>query len=260
MSFNEPMEDAVSRRRASTTYFSAEDQFIGSAPEQEEANASPLDVPAPPVGILTGGKKRGGVRWRDEHPSDDAPAERIKHFDFLDSPEQIRSEEEYGGKDFSVPDDTREHPWFKNQKAMMSHRNAENVKRRGSQLQAMVMSLPRAEANANTYAQDIATDEELSRPQVSATDAENDEFIAEQDRTRRRQSRALGVRAYDRDGRADVVRRANASRRQPSGGFFSNMMRSVGRMFGGGQTRDRTFDAVPRRGWFQRFKDRFSRN
>jgi hypothetical protein len=246
-------------KRASTTYFSAEDQFIGSAPDQEVAIEPPVIAPAQPAGILTGGKKRGGVKWRDENPSEDAPAERIKHFDFLDAPEKIRSEEEYGGNDFSVPDDTREHPWFNSQSAMMNHRKKDNVRRRGADLQEMVMSLPRAEANANTYAQDIGTDEELSRPKVEATEAENAEFMADEDRARRRQNRALGVRSYGLDQRGDVVRRANAGRQGAAGGFFSNMMRKVGRLLGAGQSRDRTFDAVPHRGWFRRLRDRFSR-
>lgn len=259
MSFHEPFEDTASRKRASTTYFSAHDQFIGSAPEQEIVDDSPVVAPAAPTGILTGGKKRGRVKWRDENPSEDAPAERIKHFEFLDAPEKIRSEEEFGGNEFSVPDDTREHPWFNSQNAMMDHRTKDNIRQRGKKLQELVMSLPRAEANANTYAQDIGTDEELNRPKVRATDAEKAEFMNDEDRARRRQNRALGVRSYGLKQRGEVARRANAGREGAAGGFFANMMRKVGRLFGAGQARDRTFDAVPRRGWFRRFRDRFSR-
>lgn len=254
--------DAEPRSRRSTAYFSAADRFSGEAPQQlitEESASASLGAPA---GILTGGRKRGGVKWRDEHPAADAPAERVKHFDFLDPAERIGTEQEYGHDGFTVPDDTREHPWFANQKSMMNARAEGNARQRTRQLTKMVMALPRAEANANVYAHDLGTDELLSTDKVAMPDVEADDFDAETLRTRRVQNRALGVRGYEPEDRGRVAARANASRAGSKPGFFSRMIDAMGlgRLFGSARTDDRTFDAVPRRaaqrvrpnGWFQR--------
>lgn len=213
-----------------------------------------------PRGILkTGDKKRGGIRWRDENPEEGAYAERTKHFGFTEPSNAVANEPEYGSAELSVPEDTREHPWYNSQKSEMKRRTAENTRNRTRQLSNMVMDLPRGEANANTYAQDITDDDRLlSTPTVEdRSQAEIDEMLTQQESTRNRQAEALGVQSYDADDRAKVVQRAKGGKP----GFFSRMMSSMGlgRVFGEARSGDRTFDAVPRRaprqrpgGWFER--------
>jgi len=260
MSIFDPSDDVMHRDRSSTEYFSAQDQFLRNSPQALIEEEPEGVVNAPPTGILKSGKsRRGGVKWRDENPDEDAPAERIKHFDFLDEPSKIAEEAEYGGDQFTVPDDTREHPWYKNQKAMFNHRATANAQRRKNQVFDMAVSLPRAEANANTFAQDLGTDEALTRPKadISPSDQdEMDELLASDKSARKMQNAALGVKGYRPEDRKQIVDRAKVRRGKP--GFFSSLMGSFGldRLFGSRPTQDRTFDAVPRSrgrgGWFQR--------
>jgi hypothetical protein len=164
------------------------DDVINSRMDDNYVAAPSLrKVPQPPSrGILkTGASRRGGVKWRDENPSPEAPAERIKHFDFLDAPAQLADEEEYGDEQFSVPDDTREHSWHRNSKAMLYHRKAANMARRTDQVHDMVKSLPPSEAKSNTYAQDLGTEKMLNRPEARLEPFEEDEMDALRDSQRR---------------------------------------------------------------------------
>lgn len=233
----------------------------GIAPDQlGTALRSAFRDESAPRGILgNGSRKRGGIRWRDENPEEGAYAERTKHFGFTDPANAIAEEAEYGSTELSVPDDTREHPWYRGQKSEMKRRTEDNTRRRTRQLSNMVMDLPRGEANSNTYAQDITDDDRLlSLPTVEdRSQSELDELMAQQESTRARQAEALGVQSYDPDDRASIVQRSKGGKP----GFFSRLVSSMGlgKIFGEARTGDRTFDAVPRRaprqrpgGWFER--------
>jgi hypothetical protein len=206
-----------------------------------------------PQGILTGGRRRGGVRWRDENPSVDAPAERIKHFEYTDPASAMSQEEEYGS------DTLREGSGDPKSYAQnySSDDRRSNTSQRKYQMRDMVLKLPRGEAQTNTFAQDIAGSNFIQYPKSQMPEDEGTDFDSQALEARETQNRALGVRGYSTEGRKRIARTANGS-----SGFFSSLMGAFGldRLFG--RARDRTFDAVPSRerrtkpakpkNWFQR--------
>jgi hypothetical protein len=207
---------------------------------------------AAPTGILTGGRKRGGIRWGGGDA--ETPGERIKHFEYTDPASVVGSEEEStstqlrpGSGDPAAYSET--YPTID---------RGTNLRQRAYQLRYMMRDMSSRERSQNTYYQDLTEPKLMMGYSGSeASEEEKEAFYEEGVATRKMQNAALGKRGYSPEQRKGVVRTAAGG-----SGFLNSFINALGlgRIFG--SQRDRTFDAAPNarprnprgqsRGWFQR--------
>jgi len=206
--------------------------------------------PAMPAGILTGGRKRGGIRWAGDDADPNAAPERIKHFEYTDPSVQVAQEEEFTGPALRNGDGNP----AAYAASLSDDEASANARQRKYQLMDMVTSMPRAETQDNVYAQDIASPDLLQYGKTKLSNEESDEFWEESVQARRKQNQRLGKRGYSTEDRKRVARTGNGG-----SGFMNSLIGALGlgKLFG--TSRDRTFDAAPNvrprtkpRSWFQR--------
>jgi hypothetical protein len=206
--------------------------------------------PAIPAGILTGGRKRGGIRWAGDDADPNAAPERIKHFEYTDPSVQVAQEEEFTGPALRNGDGNP----AAYAASLSDDEASANARQRKYQLMDMVKSMPRTETQDNVYAQDIASPDLLQYGKTKLSNEDSDEFWEKSVQARRKQNGALGKRGYSTEDRKRVARTGNGG-----SGFMNSLIGALGlgKLFG--TSRDRTFDAAPNvrprtkpRSWFQR--------